>query len=175
MSAITGACVRASVMIESHHILLATVSFSVACWYVVGLSIFVSSPDRSLSTRSAVSLSIAHWTLLAIAVFTNVAWTVHQYTERRAGVRLSDGAWRTDVLLRLALSIAVFSVAVAVIFADGDSSLFEIDFADRLLLTPLTSHEVLLCPLVLAPLYFFLFFFAVLGRSRGNAIKLRSL
>lgn len=162
-------------MIEGHHILLATVSFAVVCWYIVGLQIFVSSSDRSLSEASAVSLGIAHWVLLATAAFANIAWTAHQYTEKRTGARLSDGAWRTDVLLRLALTIAVFSVIVAVVFADGDSSLFEIDFADRLLLTSLTSREVLLCPLVLAPLYVFLFFFALLGRSRGNAIKLRSI
>lgn len=162
-------------MFERHHILLAGVSSAVACWYAVGLVLFFGAVDQTLTQQSVAALHIVGWTLLATALFANIVWAIDLCTESAAARRLSDGAWRTDVLLRLALSIAAFSVLVAVVFTDSDSDLFELDFADRRLLTPLTPYESALCPVVLAPLYFFLLLFAAIGRSRGNAIKLRSL
>lgn len=162
-------------MIERHHILLATVSVAVVSWYAVGLVLFLGAAEQTLTKQSVAALHIVSWALLAVALFANIVWAVDLRTEAGAALRLSDGAWRTDVLLRLALSIAAFSVVIAVLFTDADGDLFEVDFADRRLLTPLTPYEATLCPVVLAPLYFFLFLFAAIGRSRGNAIKLRSL
>lgn len=163
---------------QQHHALLAVTSVAIVAWYAVGMALFVPAAPTGgpLSAQSVLALLVVSWTLFATTLFTNIAWCVRlrmePEPERR---RLCDGAWRTDVLLRLALAIAIFSVVIAVFFTDADSGLFEIDFADRLLLTPLTHFEALLCPVVLGPLYMFLFLFAAVGRSRGNAIKIRTL
>lgn len=160
---------------QPYHVLLATVSFVVVCWYVVGMLLFVPArASLTLSSDDLALLTIATWVLFAATLFANVAWALHlQMTSTQP--RLSDGAWRTDVLLRLSFAIALFSLIVTVFFTDSDSDLFEWDFADRRLLTPLTPFEALFCPVVLAPLYLFLVLFAAIGRTQGNVIKLRSL
>lgn len=171
-------------MLQQHHAVLGVVSLAVVGWYAVGLVLFVPaarSIGLPLSQQALVALNVATWMLFAVALFCNVVWALYLRTDgdsrqRPRGLqRLSDGAWRTDVLLRLALSIAVFSLVIVVFFADADSALFEWQIADRRLFTPLTTFQLLFCPVVLAPLYFFLFFFAAIGRSPGNVIKRRHL
>ncbi len=158
-----------------HRVPVALVGAAVVAWYVVSLVLFVRALDTmSLSDAGLTSLRLVTWIFGGVALLVNVSWAIGHCMQTRQD-RLSDGEWRSDVVLRLALAMAVLSVVVVTLFVDADSDLFEIDVADRLLFTPLSAFEALLCPLILAPLFVVLVLFAAIGRARGNAIKRRSL
>ena len=151
----------------------------VAAWYTLGIVLVVPALDTlELSKRSESLLRGAAWALLALAIYVNVAWFVKRRVRKvPLDARLSDGEWRSDVLLRLALATAITNVLIMLIFVnhEPDSSWFEFEIADRRLLTRTSPFEFLLVPLALAPLFLALVLFAAIGRARGNAIKHRSL
>lgn len=159
--------------------LLGLAAVAIVGWYALGLALVWPALDTMvLSAGSAALLEGASWALLAVALYVNAAWLLFRCTRRTPfDGRLSDGEWRSDVLLRLMMAIALFTALITLLLVDtdGDSSWLDVEVADRRLLTRLTPFEALLAPLVLAPLFVALFLFAAIGRARGNVIKRRAL
>jgi len=154
-----------------HQLLQWIVAGAAMFWFITSLVLFIPAQSSETLTPADITLMrLVAWVFFAVSLFTNFTWMLDQRILNPVhDRRLSDSEWRGDLLLRLALSMAVFVVIVNSLFI-SDNALFEIETGGRLLLTQLTPFEALLCPLAFAPIFFSILIFTIIGRSKGNAI-----
>jgi hypothetical protein len=160
----------------SHRLLHFIVAGAAMFWFITSLVLFIPAQEsETLEPDDILLMRLVAWVFFAVTLFANFTWTLDQRLLNPVyNRRLSDSQWRGDLLMRLALSMALFAVIVNSFFI-SDNGLFEIEVGDRLLLTRLTPFEALLCPLAFAPIFFSLLIFAIIARTRGNAIYKYSL